>query len=209
MVWECHSMSKATFSNHSLQPARWIWNRLRAFDCLGIIEQHHGKIVAIRIMGLGTRFDVNLPKVAVGKRPIARVEESSNVKLFNREAIPLKFLLVDDESFLRDSNSQLLSALGHDVAISRMGKLRSTYCDAIRTMILSYWIWTMPVMSGNEAIKLIKAEFSKRSSYQCSGYASETSCLRFRCDSVKPDGFLEKPFTMASLAKILDECAGF
>ncbi len=175
---------------------------------LGIIEQHHGKIDCHSELGKGTRFDVYLPKVKVGKRPIARVEESSNVKLFNREAVPLKILLVDDESFLRDSNSQLLSALGHDVAEAENGQIAIDHLRRNSNYDLVLLDLTMPVMSGNEAMKLIKAEFPRIRVIICSGYASKRHALDSAVDSVKPDGFLEKPFTMASLAKILNECSG-
>jgi signal transduction histidine kinase/ActR/RegA family two-component response regulator len=173
---------------------------------LGIVEQHKGKIDCHSVLGNGTRFDIYLP-ITFCDRPLVRIENKRPSVARIQGMRPLQILLVDDEPFLRDSNSQLLSALNHVVAQAENGKIAIDLLRRNPVFDLVLLDLTMPVMSGSEALKLIKAEFPHVRVVICSGYASESHALDSGSNSVKPDGFLEKPFTMEALAKILNDCS--
>jgi signal transduction histidine kinase/CheY-like chemotaxis protein len=176
---------------------------------LGIVEQHKGKIECRSVVGQGTRFDIFIPACDAHERPIPRIEFPKLADITNLRTYPLRILLVDDEPLLRESNCQLLSALGHDVVQAENGQVALIHLRRDQAFDLVLLDLTMPVMSGREALVMIKTEFPDLRVVICSGYAAESHALDSSHDSVKPDGFLEKPFSIIELNRILNDCSQF
>jgi signal transduction histidine kinase/CheY-like chemotaxis protein len=170
---------------------------------LGVIDQLGGKLECHSKLGQGSQFDVYLPRFEqVSPMPAPRVESDSN-KTFPEQ--PLNVLLVDDDPILRDCGSILLSTLGHQVSCAENGEdaLRILACDTtIKTVLLDL---TMPVMSGTEALRIIRKDFPEVRVVICSGYSVDAAVLT-QDANLMPDAILEKPYQVSDLKRALSQC---
>jgi len=169
---------------------------------IGVIEQLGGKIECRSKLGLGTRFEVFLPRCKNAMQ-LPSIQ-SNGVTSTLTEFQPLSILLVDDDATLRECGNLLLSALGHHVPCAENGveALKILASDAsIHTVLLDL---TMPIMSGTEALAIIRTDFPKVRVVICSGYSVEAATLTTNI-LLQPDGILAKPYQVSDLQRVLTQ----
>ena len=134
----------------------------------GAVSKHNGAIRVESIEGSGSTFQVLIPYL---KHQEIKAENSIIPEL---SSLPknLKILLVDDEEILRRTISRLLTNSGFQVTIASNGLegVQTFQKDHFDLVILDM---QMPVLSGLEALKLIKAVRSDIKVIIHSGYAKD------------------------------------
>jgi len=167
---------------------------------LGIVRGHQGGIKVYTEPGKGTTFKVLFPAVkgvadqlAVG---VCMQEESMSGSGI--------ILLVDDDETVRTVGKQMLQHLCLTVLTAEDGtqgleifRERSTEIDCV---ILDL---TMPHMDGEETFRELRRVSSEVRVILSSGYNEQEVTQRFVGKGLA--GFIQKPYTMAPLKKVIDE----
>lgn len=163
----------------------------------GIMKNHNGIIKLYSEKGKGTTFNLYLPASEKG----VLEDESTEFGILKGSG---KILLVDDEEFIRDVASEILSEIGYDVVCADSGKkaieIYMLERDSIDMIILDM---IMPDMGGGEtfdALKKITPEVKVllASGYSINGQASDI--LKRGCK-----GFIQKPFDLIQLSQKIRE----
>lgn len=163
-----------------------------------IIREAGGYIEVASAKGKGTTFYLYLPAVLMQASPVVDKRMVSNGK--NRGNI----LLVDDEEMIIETGRALLKSMGYKVYEARKGEralqIYKKHGNDIDVVLLDL---IMPGMRGEEVYgELIKMN-PQAKVVIISGYADERTVqdvLRRGCR-----GFLQKPFNIKELSRVLDE----
>lgn len=161
----------------------------------GIIKNHGGFINAYSEKGHGSTFTIYLPE--------------SYKKLIHEKKVQPEFhkgtetvMLVDDEDFIIEVGSLLLESCGYEVYTAKNGLQALDIIKAtnIELVILDL---IMPGLSGGETFDKLKeihpdVKVLLASGYSVSGQASEI--MARGCD-----GFIQKPFNMSELSRVVRE----
>ncbi len=168
---------------------------------LGIVRSHKGALQVDSEPGRGTTMRAYFPASA---RPAADT---------TRDSVPVQsgwkprsglILLVDDEASLRDTACKLLGRLGYQVLCAADGeqaiRLFRTRAGQINGVILDL---AMPRMDGIDTLVELRRIRSDIPVAISSGYAELDVLQRFQ--DPRPDGFIQKPYTLESLRIALDQ----
>lgn len=172
---------------------------------LGIIRSHRGALNIWSEPGKGARFTVLFP---VAPKPAQDIEEESPVhKLAGRGTV----LLVDDEDSVREVAGKMLENMGLKVLKASDGREALEVFRAQQENISCVLLdLTMPEMDGEETFHELKKIRAGVRVVLSSGYTSEDLLRRFVENGLA--GFIEKPYTLDSLAsnigRVLDAGAG-
>ena len=163
----------------------------------GIVSRHGGAITVESAPGKGTSFHVYFPVV---EAPEAQQAAPEQVVLTGSGSV----LVVDDEQWLREMLSAMLTGMGYTVSASENGakalemvRSNPSQFDVILTDL------TMPKMTGTELAREIKAIRSDLPVILCTG-ALENS-FRKEGDEDYIRAVLKKPVTKAELSRVLAE----
>ncbi|HJT87099.1 MAG TPA: GAF domain-containing protein [Bryobacteraceae bacterium] len=165
----------------------------------GVVRGHRGAIRVHSAPGQGSIFRVFFPasEAHAGsaqneKFPAADMRGSGLV------------LVIDDEETVRGVAESTLHQYGYDVAIARDGRegveIFRRAPGGFRAVLLDL---TMPVMGGEDTLRLLKEIRPDIPIIASSGYSELEASRRFREGALA--GFLQKPYTGAALAAKLKQ----
>jgi two-component system, cell cycle sensor histidine kinase and response regulator CckA len=160
----------------------------------GIVKQSGGEIVVQSEQGVGSIFEIYLPRVAS-----RRGKEKAERKLPAPRQGSERILLIEDEADLRSAISAALRRNGYDVVEARDGNealaKHSRELNAFQLVITDV---IMPGMTGPEfARRLISGGRADIKVLFLSGY-SDDRLAQYGFSRIESH-FLEKPFTIATL----------
>lgn len=167
----------------------------------GIVKQHHGWIECHSEVGLGTTFDIFLPR---------HLGEAPSDKTVLPPAVPKgheTILLIDDEAMIRDLATLILRRLGYDVLQAEDGLQAVETFRAVGGKIdLVILDGTMPRLSGRDTLhELVRLDPAVRVLFS-SGYSTDHHELAGIPQIV---GYIQKPFRAEELGlkvrEILDK----
>ncbi len=159
---------------------------------LGIVRGHNGSIAVETAPGRGSRFIILLA-AGRGTAPTAGTVQPQD---YRGSGV---VLVIDDESVVRQMARLALERFGYRVMVAADGRagldrLRET--PEISLVLLDL---TMPVMSGEQALREIKQLRPELPVVLSSGYTEAEALRRF--EGMGLAGFLQKPYTAERLAE--------
>ena len=167
----------------------------------GIVRTHGGAITVKSDPGVGTRFDIFLPKVD------AKIEQ----EIKNLQPLPKgneRILFVDDEQALVAMVQEMLERLGYEVVIRTSSvEALETFRKGLDEFDLVITDMTMPYMTGeNLAVELMQTR-SDIPIVLCTGFSEMIDEEKAKAIGIR--AFVMKPLVMNELAKtirkVLDE----
>ncbi|MFC1592022.1 response regulator [Thermodesulfobacteriota bacterium] len=166
----------------------------------GIVKNHKGWIQVESKQGQGTKFSVYLP--ASNHKPDEKTDERLSIEHF--QGCGEKILLVEDEeaireiavTILRDRGYEVHEAEDFDMAINIVERSSERF-----DMILSDVV--LPGKSGIQLVDQLLAQDPQLKVVLCSGYTDEKS--QWPIIQQRGYAFIEKPYTMVSLLKTIQD----
>jgi two-component system CheB/CheR fusion protein len=160
---------------------------------LGIVRGHNGSIKVYSTPGQGTTFKVLIP-AAAEKAAKRKPESQKDLRGFGA------VLVVDDEEIVRKTAATALERYGYEVLQAENGPvaidLLHAHGDRVSLVLLDM---TMPLMSGEEVFRRLKAISPQVPIIVSSGYNEVEAVRRFTGRGIA--GFIQKPYTAAQLAE--------
>ena len=162
-----------------------------------IIRQQHGFVDVYSEQGQGTTFSVYLPLLE--REDIVALPQQANLTISRGEGL---ILVVDDDEIVREMAEGILEHLGYTVQTAENGKegveLYRQLAPSITAVLLDM---AMPVMSGREAFVEMKKINPEVRVLLASGFRQDERVEEVLKLGVK--SFLQKPYTIASLAQAM------
>ncbi len=173
----------------------------------GIVQQHEGWITCASTPGVGTRFDIYLPRDESGGTCVEDIRAVEKKASGGSETI----LLIDDEPVVRAVAAGVLKKHGYSIMTASDGieglETIAANGGSIDLVLLDL---TMPRLSGRDTFKRIRAEFGDLPVVVCSGYLVDLDEFALETGH-RPNGFVQKPYSVSGLAtgvrEVLDACA--
>lgn len=168
---------------------------------LGIIRGHKGAIHVQSEPGQGTAFTIRIPPSKTSCLDFSA--QPSKAALHPSPLRKGTLLLVDDETSVRLIARRILERLGFNVLEARDGleavDLFRKRLQEIDGVLLDL---TMPRLNGVETFRELRLIRPDVRAVLASGYSEHDLSQRFGQDGLA--GFVEKPYTVESLAAVLD-----
>ena len=166
----------------------------------GIIKAHDGTVEIESRMGQGTTVSVFLPATD----HVLSGETDHNTPVARGDAT---VLVVDDEEVVLEVGAMMLRSLGYRVFEASNGthalEIMQRDRDNIDLVILDM---IMPEMSGEEVFERLRAVKPEVKILLSSGYTRDGQADQLMARGC--DGFLQKPFGLAELGRVMSEMIG-
>ena len=164
----------------------------------GIMQSHDGAITVDSVPGMGTEFRLYFPAIETGET------ENTNIPAKPARGKGERILLIDDEASIAQIGERMLNKLGYRAtALTSSSQALTLYqqspdeFDAIITDL------TMPEINGVEFARRVFQSRPDVPVILSTGFMHSLEIDRARSLGVKH--FIEKPFTIQSLAQLLRE----
>lgn len=163
----------------------------------GIVRGHKGNMSVDSILGRGTTFTVSFPSV-----PAELPKQVDSPKLLIPHGAGI-ILVVDDEPGLRKLAGMILQQSGYAVLMAQDGREAVETFRQNEAKIAAILLdMTMPVMSGEEAFRLIREIQPHVPIIVSSGYSETFAREALGSDIVA--GFLQKPYIASKLIESIE-----
>jgi PAS domain S-box-containing protein len=167
----------------------------------GVVKQNGGFITVRSQLGLGSRFEIHLPRVT---------EAARVVTLHKEELSPLprahgRVLLVEDEEAVRDVTAHFLRNAGYQVTTASRASEVEALTESEHELEIDVLVTdvVLPEINGRELYERLLQKKPDLRAVFISGYTDEVIAQH---GVVEPDIlFLEKPFTQSALARKVQE----
>jgi CheY-like chemotaxis protein len=170
---------------------------------LGIVRGHKGALKLYTAPGRGTTFKVLFPAVTNALAEQIQDVGPADTELQGRGTV----LIVDDEELVRRTAQHTLEGYGYAVVLARDGQeaieVLNRVGDQISVVLLDL---TMPVMSGEEALRAISVLRPSLAVILSSGFNEVEAVRRFTGEGLA--GFIQKPYTAKALARKIKTVLG-
>lgn len=170
----------------------------------GFVQESGGHINIVSSPGKGTRVDIYLPQVEVGREPAPQNRDAYKLSV---KGLNLRALVVEDHDDVRDFSVQAMQEIGFDVVEAASGEAALELLKQGADIdVLFSDIILKDGMSGTELTEKVLADRPHVKVVLTSGFA-ERQMTRKMLDI--PHEFLPKPYKISSLrealARLLDE----
>jgi nitrogen-specific signal transduction histidine kinase/ActR/RegA family two-component response regulator len=160
---------------------------------MGIVRGHHGAIKVYSQPGKGTTFKVLFP---ARERSGASSATGDSARDLTGEGL---VLVVDDEEMVRRTVKTALERYGYSVLVAENGQEGlDTFRAVHERLIAAVLDMTMPVMSGEEALRRMKEVDPRVPVILSSGFNEVEAVRRFSGKGLA--GFIQKPYTAREIA---------
>jgi PAS domain S-box-containing protein len=170
---------------------------------LGIVRGHHGTLRVTTTPGQGTIFKLLFPARAGARIKSTRSAAQGRRSLSGTGTI----LVVDDEEIVRRTATSALEHAGYSVLQAGNGReaiaLFEQQHGGIDLVVLDM---TMPVMSGEETLLVLRMRYPDVKVVLSSGYDEVEAIQRFADKGLA--GFLQKPYTARTLLERVKKLLG-
>lgn len=162
----------------------------------GIIKRHLGYITFESDINKGTTFTVYLP---ASEKQLPAKEVKGDI--FRGSGT---ILYADDEDHIRNLVKTQLKNIGYEVLLAKDGEealeIYKKNKDSISLVILNL---VMPHCGGKQAFKKLMKQYPEVKIIMTSGHTMEEQSAEFIKEGAK--GFIQKPFKISSLSKIIHD----
>ncbi|MBK8257992.1 MAG: response regulator [Polyangiaceae bacterium] len=159
---------------------------------LGIVKGHRGAITVTSSKGNGTTFRLAFP--ASNASVLSQPPPAKTVSLPTDGTI----LVVDDETEVRETAAAILAANGFRVLTAKDGaECVSVFREKGAEISLILLDLTMPVMDGQETLRVLRGIQADLPVVLSSGYDEVETTARLRNE--RPTGFVHKPYLAQDL----------
>jgi two-component system, cell cycle sensor histidine kinase and response regulator CckA len=165
----------------------------------GIVRGHGAAVKVDTRPGAGTAFQVLFPAESITHAFARDLGQGVSSSGFGT------VLLVDDEESVRQSARAMLERLGYSVIEAPDGREAVALFEANRTAVRCVLLdLSMPRVDGEEALRLLRLVDRRVRVVVSSGYGEQEANRRL-ADDEPPAGFIQKPYTIRSLAEALSK----
>ena len=166
----------------------------------GIVRGHRGALRVTSKKGTGTTFTVFLPALNIASS--AERKDEARRDLTGSGTV----LVVDDEEIVRTSASRTLEHYGYRTLQASNGREAIDLFDKHKgEIVLILLDLTMPVMTGEEALRSLRERSASLPVLLTSGFSEKDATSRFGDSGFA--GFLQKPYTARTLGEMAREYA--
>lgn len=171
---------------------------------MGIVRGHKGALKVYSAPGMGTTMKVLLPVATEAKPAVPDQDSDAQVQAHANETI----LVVDDEEIIRNTARNAMETYGYSVIAARDGReaveLFRSQSESISLVLLDL---SMPLMSGEETLRLLKSIRPSVKVLLSSGYNEVEATRHFTGKGLA--GFIQKPYTALNLVKRIREALDY
>lgn len=164
-----------------------------------IVKEHNGIIEVSSEPKEGSTFSIYLPIHEINENIINKTEKNENIETGSGV-----ILVIDDESFIRETTKKMLEKCGYTVYLAGDGEEGiEIYKEKRQEINLVLLDMSMPKISGKETYEEIKKINPNTKVIITSGYKLDN----ITSDTIKLDKtfFLQKPYSMVELSKKVKE----